>query len=41
MCLQNVLTVLVWGVDVISIANHGPDGLSQTVSVRLFCALIQ
>lgn len=40
-CLQNVLTLLVWGVDVISIANHGPDGLSQTVSVRLFCALIQ
>lgn len=41
MCQQNMLTLLVWGVDVISIASHGSDGLSQTVSVRLFSALIQ
>lgn len=41
MCQQHLLTLLIWGVDVISIANHGPDRLSQTVSVRLFSALIK
>lgn len=35
------LTLLIWGVDVISISDHGPDGLSQTVSVRFLSALIK
>lgn len=38
---EHELTFLIRGVDVISVAHHGPDGLSQTVPVGLFGALIQ
>lgn len=38
---QHALTLLIWGINVISISNNGPDGLSQTVSVRFLSALIQ
>ena len=41
LCQQDVLTLLVWGVYVVSIPNHSPDGLSQTVSVRFLSALIK
>lgn len=39
--LRTELTFLIWGVDVIAVAHHGPDGLSQTVPVGLFGSLIQ
>lgn len=35
------LTFLIWGVDVISVAHHRPNGLPQTVPVGLLGALIQ
>lgn len=38
---EHELTFLIRGVDVIAVAHHGPDGLSQTVPVRLLGALIQ
>lgn len=38
---EHQLTFLIWWVDVIAIAHHGPDGFSQTVPVGLFGSLIQ
>lgn len=39
--LTALLTLLVWGINIVSISNHRPDGLSQTVSVRFLSALVQ
>lgn len=38
---EHKLTFLIRGVDVIAVAHHGPDGLSQTVPVGLLGALVQ
>lgn len=38
---EHELTFLIWGVDVVAVAHHSSDGLSQTVAVGLLGALIQ
>lgn len=38
--VEGLLTLLIWGVNVIPVANQSPYGLSQTVSIRLFSALV-